>query len=592
MRSMLRSLLFLYAVNVLIAIDSTIFAAPLKMTYSGRLTETSGKPVSGPIDLKLVFYNSSNSDQVKGNPYFFNEVILVDGMFSVTIAFAGSDANFVLDSDTETWIQVEDLTNSRVYPRQRFDSVPYAFRVPTDKTTLKFNESGNLQVVGFSGSVLPSATPTKGDVLQWSDSGWVWTAFPITNEQSVGNGTGKTEIDLATEVSGILPSGNLPTNVSKLGNTIELATETTGSLPINRGGTGAVTAIGARSLLGLGDLATLSKVSTGEITDNSITNADINNTAAIVDTKLETISTAGKVADSALSVNITKLGTNISLDSSETTGVLPVVKGGTGAVTAAAARTSLGMGSLATLSNVGTVEVTNGSIKLEDLNQTMCSANEIIKMNSTGTALICAKKSHVGAIYRWQIFSTYDEAFGWMANNNAAVFGGVAPSTWTDSNGVAASITDVGVLRDLVTQKGYGGKNALVVADTWYSYSSTNGTMAIAVFRIKNTTANGIVWTAKTFQTSYSEWGEKASVALNGSSIWDSGGNNYGATTGHTHFMTIPASSTSTVIFVSGSSSPSGSSRTCMLAFYNDSLDLPAGLEFVDDLDTATALNE
>ena len=45
--------------------------------------------------------------------------------------------------------------------------------------------------------------------------------------------------------------------------------------------------------------------------------------AAIVDTKLATISTAGKVADTALSSNVTKLGSEIDLDSAETSGVLP-----------------------------------------------------------------------------------------------------------------------------------------------------------------------------------------------------------------------------------------------------------------------------
>ena len=41
------------------------------------------------------------------------------------------------------------------------------------------------------------------------------------------------------------------------------------------------------------------------------------------------------------------------------------------------------------------------------------------------------------------------------------------------------------------------------------------------------------------------------------------------------------------MIFVS-TGSHGGPTRSVILAFYNDSLDLPAGLEFVDDLDTAT----
>jgi len=75
---------------------------------------------------------------------------------------------------------------------------------------------------------------------------------------------------------------------------------------------------------------------------NSIVNADIKSDAAIVDTKLATISTAGKVADSALSSLVTKLGPDISL-TSEVTGTLPVANGGTGATSAADARTNLGL---------------------------------------------------------------------------------------------------------------------------------------------------------------------------------------------------------------------------------------------------------
>ncbi len=55
----------------------------------------------------------------------------------------------------------------------------------------------------------------------------------------------------------------------------------------------------------------VSSVTSAMIMDGEIVNADINASAAIADTKLATISTAGKVADSALSANVTKLGPTI-----------------------------------------------------------------------------------------------------------------------------------------------------------------------------------------------------------------------------------------------------------------------------------------
>jgi hypothetical protein len=54
-----------------------------------------------------------------------------------------------------------------------------------------------------------------------------------------------------------------------------------------------------------------SSVNSFMITDSTIGNADINPSAAIADTKLATIATAGKVADSALSSNVSKLGQTI-----------------------------------------------------------------------------------------------------------------------------------------------------------------------------------------------------------------------------------------------------------------------------------------
>jgi hypothetical protein len=77
-----------------------------------------------------------------------------------------------------------------------------------------------------------------------------------------------------------------------------------------------------------------------------------------------------------------------------------------------------------------------------------------------------------------------------------------------------------------------------------------------------------------------------ASAALNGVSVWSSGG--CSSTVQVSQTLSIPANRTSTVVFVSSSAPPAGSARSVFLAFVNNSLDLPAGLEFVDDLETAS----
>ncbi|MBI4034398.1 hypothetical protein HY380_00700, partial [Candidatus Saccharibacteria bacterium] len=72
-------------------------------------------------------------------------------------------------------------------------------------------------------------------------------------------------------------------------------------------------------------------IESGEITNGTITNDDINVAAAIADTKLDTISTAGKVADTALSANVTLQGNTFNgvsqLVQTTAGGILPVISG-------------------------------------------------------------------------------------------------------------------------------------------------------------------------------------------------------------------------------------------------------------------------
>jgi hypothetical protein len=75
-------------------------------------------------------------------------------------------------------------------------------------------------------------------------------------------------------------------------------------------------------------------------------------------------------------------------------------------------------------------------------------------------------------------------------------------------------------------------------------------------------------------------------VAVNGFNAWVASSCNSSSAVGLV--LSIPPSRTSTVIFVSTSGQPAPQIRSVILAFQNNSLDLPAGLEFVDDLETAS----
>jgi hypothetical protein len=188
--------------------------------------------------------------------------------------------------------------------------------------------------------------------------------------------------------------------------------------------------------------------------------------------------------------------------------------------------------------------------------------------------------------YRWQTFNTYDNATGsWLMGNNAAMSGGVNPSTWTDGNATAQNMSaDLGVLSTFFTNKGYAGKNAMIWSEVEATFSSTNGEIGAALFRIQNSTGSAINWTPSFYYSSFGAWNEWAGVAVNGVNVWTSGGSNTLSSQSVT--LSIPANSTSTVIFTSslGPAFAGLSERAGQLGFFNNSLQLPAGLAFVDDL--------
>ena len=52
--------------------------------------------------------------------------------------------------------------------------------------------------------------------------------------------------------------------------------------------------------------------------------------------------------------------------------------------------------------------------------------------------------TQTGAVYRWTVFNSYSQAFGWYGNNRADLFGGVIPSTWGDGTTTFASVRPFG----------------------------------------------------------------------------------------------------------------------------------------------------
>ena len=183
-------------------------------------------------------------------------------------------------------------------------------------------------------------------------------------------------------------------------------------------------------------------------------------------------------------------------------------------------------------------------------------------------------------MFRSATFNTYDQNYGWVFNNNAALTGGVNPSSWTDGNATANMISlTPQSLAALFTDRRHAGNNAMVVSDTDEYYSSTNGQMTAALFQVENTTDHAIDWNVSYYFTAYAGWNEFSSLAVNGQLVRaDSQTGSAFAT------LSLPAHQVSHIIAVAGAGSPAGNMRSNELGFYNNSLELPGGLRFVDQL--------
>merc|ERR1712139_579485 len=128
---------------------------------------------------------------------------------------------------------------------------------------------------------------------------------------------------------------------------------------------------------------------------------------------------------------------------------------------------------------------------------------------------------------------------------------------------------------------------ATICAENFIMHSSTNGLMCGAVFRIMNKQTSTVTWRPEWRFISYSGWGERASITVNGNNNWSDGGchgRNGGCTV--TPSLNIPANSAknriSTVIFVSGGTNYYGwgawNWRANLHMFRNGALKLPSGL--------------
>jgi len=185
-----------------------------------------------------------------------------------------------------------------------------------DSTFADFASTADNQfLIRAGGGVGIGTNDTSGAALR--------VAGTIKADSFAGDGSGLAGLNADNITSGTLLDARLSASVSLLGtniDSVEIADDTivdadiSGSAAIADSKLATITTTGkvADSALS-GNVSLLGQtIDSVEIADGTIVDADISGSAAIADSKLATITTTGKVADSALSGNVSLLGQSIA----------------------------------------------------------------------------------------------------------------------------------------------------------------------------------------------------------------------------------------------------------------------------------------
>ena len=128
-------------------------ASPFPVSYGGRLTQASGAPVDGPVDISVKFWNSATAGNSLTAPIEFPAINLNQGMFSLSLELSADQVQQIF-GDVTSPVFIEITAAGKTYPRQQYSFVPLALRIPVDTKTLVFDSNGNLSL---SVSGLPAA---------------------------------------------------------------------------------------------------------------------------------------------------------------------------------------------------------------------------------------------------------------------------------------------------------------------------------------------------------------------------------------------------------------------------------------------------
>lgn len=272
-------LLNLFAVAGLAQVPGTI-------SYQGFLTDNTGDPLTGNYNLTFNFYDGSTVLATRT----VNGVEVFNGVFSVIIGKDVSGDNTPLPFtiwDKPLTVGITIGAEAEL-PKVTLTGVPYAFIAQTANTvvdgSITNTKLSNAAVTndklasGVDASKLTTGTLPIARIADGAVTSAKITDGTLATADLADGAVTSIKIFDGTITAADIADGNV-TNV-KVASGLDAAKLTVGTLPIDRIADGTITS--------------------AKIADGSIVNADINSSASIADTKLATISTAGKVSGSAI----------------------------------------------------------------------------------------------------------------------------------------------------------------------------------------------------------------------------------------------------------------------------------------------------
>ncbi len=330
------------------------FAADYRLSYSGRLTQSDGAPVSGPVDMTVKFWTDISSGNTLGSQIDYTAVPLNQGVFSLPLELNSAQVAAIFRDGSEP-VYIEVTAAGKTYPRQQYNYVPYALRVPVDGSSVVFDQNGNLGLKGVPqasagsyltsdgsggvswqspsfGSLTPQSVsaskPSSGQVLTFDGGQWLpksvsitgagggtvtsltagagLTGGTITNSGTIGLanvGTAGTYAKVVTDAQGRVTSGSslIAADLPPL----SAALITSGTLAAANGGTG-VSSTATFPLSGV--VVTETAIET--LTNKILSGATINGASSISgSTTINTTSTINSGAQT-VSGNVTIQGNN------------------------------------------------------------------------------------------------------------------------------------------------------------------------------------------------------------------------------------------------------------------------------------------